>query len=379
MAALDQFEPLENGHQKPSWIDIETTLRQLGKDSRSFLIGILTILNSAGAICLAGTKKGRKDFPFEYATVVFLQECFKFSIAFACFSQESQYNSKVHQAGRNEFTWGIFLLFSIPALLYCFDNNFQYFILHFLAPAELTILWNFKIVMTAILMRVFLKQAQTTRQWFALGCLVLGCFLTQAHNLLRHPAALSVSEDDASRKVWGMILAFLGSTIMAGSNVFCEWLVKHKPQDSIHFQNMQLYFWGACINTVALLGKVLFQPESPIHEGFFTGYNGYTWCLLLTGAVSGIVVSFTLKFVDNIAVVFSHALAMVVVTTISALFFNFSVSIEFLLGTTVVASATVAYYVEEPEILLSKVKKGELGKLQGERSSKEMYCFNDAQ
>ena len=48
-------------------------------------------------------------------------------------------------AGRweEEFNRKDCLLFGIPALLYCFDTNFQYLILHFISPAELSILWNF--------------------------------------------------------------------------------------------------------------------------------------------------------------------------------------------------------------------------------------------
>eukprot|EP00746_Dinoflagellata_sp_MGD_P036824 gnl/MRDRNA2_/MRDRNA2_18846_c0_seq1.p1 gnl/MRDRNA2_/MRDRNA2_18846_c0~~gnl/MRDRNA2_/MRDRNA2_18846_c0_seq1.p1 ORF type:complete len:364 (-),score=56.00 gnl/MRDRNA2_/MRDRNA2_18846_c0_seq1:560-1651(-) len=353
---IDRVEPIESAYHK---LDIEAKLRQSGRRPLALLVVVLTILNSASPICLAAAKQGNADFPFEVVTVVFLTEVCKFIMALTCFLVEINCDPKVLEGGRNHLTFGMFLLFGIPGLLYAFDNNFQYIILDFLQPAELTIIWNFKIVMTAILMRIFLGKHQTLQQWFSLWCLIVGCFLTQADNFFGYFKADPVSMDNASRKVWGTTLGLVGSTIMAAANVISEWLLKVRLQDSIYFQNLQLYFFGICINLVVLLGKLSTTPNSPAHQGLFTGYNTWTWCLLFANSVYGIAISFTLKFVDNIAVVFSHAVALLVVTVVSAAFFNLPVTPQFDIGVVVVAIATVAYYtMGKPEVASGSSSQG---------------------
>merc|ERR1719183_832681 len=146
-----------------------------GGTSRWLLIGLLTALVSSQSIGLAGAKRasGSGKFRFEFVTVTLLQEVTKLSMAYLLFQQEVRSGTTWLGSARganpesNVFRVPRFLLFAIPGLLYCFDNNFQYIILYFLAPAELNILWNFKIVATALLMRVFLGRRYQPRQWVA--------------------------------------------------------------------------------------------------------------------------------------------------------------------------------------------------------------------
>ncbi|CAK0866224.1 unnamed protein product, partial [Prorocentrum cordatum] len=109
------------------------------------------------------------------------------------------------------------------------------------------------------------------------------------------------SRAQPSGKLVGAGLALVGSTVAAASNVYCEWLVKLHPEDSLHFQNMQLYAFGIALNAATLALKAAMEPDSPLHgrRGFFTGYNVWVWLIIVLGVISGITVSFALKFVDN--------------------------------------------------------------------------------
>merc|ERR1711933_680840 len=120
----------------------------------------------------------------------------------------------------------------------------------------------------------------------------------------------------------GTSLALLGSSVVAASNVFCEWLVKRHPRESLHKQNIQLYWFGVAFNSLTLLVKYIFAVDTPIHMGFLHGYSGWVWLIIFANSVSGLLVSAVLKFLDNIAVVISHALSLFVVTLVSALFFE---------------------------------------------------------
>jgi UDP-sugar transporter A1/2/3 len=281
-------------------------------------------------------------------------------------------------------------------LLYCIDTNFQYIILGFLEPAELAVVWNFKVFATAILLRVILGRRYTLAQWMALSVLVLGCAMTQAtdirfvHGLPRSDGVAavwhmifaadggnggrsfnssiaapenstggfsslvsgvespdSVSPRQASGKLVGTGLAMVGSTVAASSNVFCEWLFKQRPDESVYFQSIQLYIFGVAMNGAALVLKVSSDQNSPVrHEGgFFAGYSIWVWAVILIGAASGLVISLALKFMDNIAIVFSHALAVLIASGFSATLLGINFSHSFAMGGLLVVMALVAFHM----------------------------------
>eukprot|EP00747_Dinoflagellata_sp_TGD_P028941 gnl/TRDRNA2_/TRDRNA2_133581_c0_seq1.p1 gnl/TRDRNA2_/TRDRNA2_133581_c0~~gnl/TRDRNA2_/TRDRNA2_133581_c0_seq1.p1 ORF type:complete len:416 (+),score=70.46 gnl/TRDRNA2_/TRDRNA2_133581_c0_seq1:101-1348(+) len=335
---------------------------------RSVMVLFLAVLFSSNMIGLTAAKRagGHENFQFEFVTVTLLQELLKLIIAAMCFWRECS-SAGGFQANKHiTLRLGTFSLYSVPALLYCFDNNFQYVVLGFLDPAELTVLWNFKIFATAVLLRTFLQQSYAWHQWGALATLVLGCAVTQASNGVfafeHHEVATPISSSAGiaaatgsaasgqvqliSPKLIGACLAIIGSTIVAASNVFCEWLMKQSPGDSVNLQTMQLYFFGFVLNLVALYTKLQSHPESPANGpgGFFAGYTPWVWTVLLVGSVSGIAVSMTLKFVDNIAVVFGHAIAMVIVPAVSAEFFSENLSLPFLIGAAMVISSLMSFH-----------------------------------
>jgi len=264
-----------------------------------------------------------------------------------------------------------FALFGVPGLLYGFDNNFQYVILEFLQPTELAVLWNFKIFATVVLMHCFLGRRYTSWQWAAVLALVLGCALTQVPVLpawaalplptavnghsSHHPVAVSSATSVASAsqvgpgmstKFLGVLFALFGSTIAASSNVYCEWLVKQQPEESIHFQNMQLYFFGIVLNGATLVAKAVMDPESPVHGsgGLVTGFDGWVWMIVLLGTANGIAISVALKFVDNLAVVFSHVFTVLIVAAVSAEWFDYTLSAPFMSGSALVFFGILAFH-----------------------------------
>jgi len=149
-------------------------------------------------------------------------------------------------------------------------------------------------------------------------------------------------------KLVGVGLAVIGSSVAASGNVVCEWLVKKQSQESMHVQNMQLYCFGILFNLTTLILKAASAPDSPIYgeDGFFTGYNPCVWAVIVVGSCSGIAVSVTLKFVDNIAVIFAHALSMIAVAVISAQFFGLRLSVGFVGGGTLVLVSLYLFYSE---------------------------------
>ncbi|CAM4758531.1 unnamed protein product [Rotaria magnacalcarata] len=66
------------------------------------------------------------------------------------------------------------LPYSIPGILYFINNNLAVHMQVQMDPASYQILSNFKILTTAILYRIIIKQKLTRRKWFALSLLFFG-------------------------------------------------------------------------------------------------------------------------------------------------------------------------------------------------------------
>jgi len=370
---------------------------------RTFMVSVLTVALSVNMLSLTAAKRAdahNGGFQFEYVTVTLLQESCKLIVACFFVQQEQEVRLRkklaVQDSGPN---LQALLAYGIPALIYCFDNNFQYVILEFLQPAELAILWNFKIFATTLLLSHCLGRHYTWQQWGAMVALVLGCVATQAPQLLdtHRLSAAAVAEpveesgleaaSEAARlgffasislsdKTIGALLALLGSSVAASGNVFCEWLVKKDRKDSIHVQNVRLYGFGVLMNLGTLLTKVSLDPASPIHgpNGFFTGYNRYIWAVVVCGTLNGILVSFTLRYVDNIAIIFGHALAMLLGAFLSAEVFAVELTNSFLFGGALVLAALYVFYTSEADASEFNARSGATEKLATSQKV-PMYCL----
>jgi hypothetical protein len=66
------------------------------------------------------------------------------------------------------------LPYSIPSLLYFINNNLAVHMQLHMDPTSYQILSNFKILTTAVLYRLIIKQKLTRQQWFALSLLFFG-------------------------------------------------------------------------------------------------------------------------------------------------------------------------------------------------------------
>jgi len=350
----------------------------------------------------------------------------KFCISFSCF----QWEVRQGITDAKVLNWSLFcdtnfLKFGVPGLLYCLDGNFQYVILGFLQPAELAIIWNFKIFATTLLLHVFMGRRYTQRQWIAMAVLVFGCAATQATNILDgngaashstalhlvtaagaapatghiSPAAaepleaaviLGLPNAKPPSKLVGVGLAVFGSCVAASGNVFCEYLVKDNFEASFHFQNMQLYFFGIVLNLITLFTKASSEPDSPIHGpgGFFAGYTVWVWLVVLLSSFSGLAVAVALKYVDNIAVVFSHALSMIAVAVLSALLFSVMLSASFAFGGSLVLASMYMFYSDssaqesrgsgkdqDSRSLMGSTRSGQSAIRQAAQGT-PMYCLN---
>jgi len=68
---------------------------------------------------------------------------------------------------------------------------------------------------------------------------------------------------------------------------------------------------------------------------------------VLLGTANGIAISVALKFVDNLAVVFSHVLTVLIVAAVSAEWFDYTLSAPFISGSALVFIGLLAFHAAD--------------------------------
>jgi len=259
------------------------------------------------------------------------------------------------------------LKFCIPAIFYALTNNLTFVLLELEAPAELVLLWNFKVVATTFLLSFWLKRKYTSMQYLAIFTLVLGIMLTQiSHfknesNTSKNPSSSTtptVSESQTKfgiEKVFGVMLGpsltIIGATVTAFTNVYCEHIYKQKDtpvydqhrkyDDSFWMKNVKLYTFGAIVNLGSFFMYELKQNKP---ESLFHGFNIWVYITILTGCTSGLLISIIMKIVDNIAIIHADGIGTVLTTILSIIYFHLVLDFFFVTGGIIIIGSIYLFH-----------------------------------
>lgn len=233
------------------------------------------------------------------------------------------------------------LEYAVPAFIYFVNNNLVFAILAHVDATTFQLLSQLKTVFTGLLFRVFLSRSLTVFQYLAIVQLAAGTATSQI------PLCTASSATDGGRSsLLGVLLSVISCVLSAFGGIYSEKLLKDKPKDSIHWQNIQLYSWGIAFN---LLGVFLHSGTAALGSGFFAGFRGWAWAVVLNNAFNGLAISAILKYADNIARVYAHACAMLVTMVLSILLFAQSPSPQLLISITMVSASAVQYNLRQAD------------------------------
>ncbi|XP_065015882.1 CMP-sialic acid transporter 1-like [Musa acuminata AAA Group] len=104
-----------------------------------------------------------------------------------------------------------------------------------------------------------------------------------------------------SAPIQGYMLGLLSACLSALAGVYTEYLMK-KNNDSLYWQNVQLYMFGTIFN-MAWLKLDDFRAGfeyGPWWQRLLDGYTVTTWLVVLNLGSSGLLVSWLMKYADNI-------------------------------------------------------------------------------
>ncbi|KAG6433369.1 hypothetical protein SASPL_104980 [Salvia splendens] len=257
-------------------------------------------------------------FKFSPISVNFLTELAKvlFAITMLLFQARQQKVgekpllslSTFMQAARNN------KLLAVPALLYAINNYLKF---------------TMQVLVIAVLLKFIMKRRFSIIQWEALALLLIGISINQLKSM---PVGTTTLDLPITTTAYMCTLIFV--TVPSMASVFNEYALKSQYDTSIYLQNLFLYGYGAIFNFLGILGTVVFK--GPDNFNILEGHSKATMFLICNNAAQGILSSFFFKYADTILKKYSSTVATIFTGIASAALFGHTLTINFLLGISVV-------------------------------------------
>ncbi|OAY49053.1 CMP-sialic acid transporter 1 isoform X1 [Manihot esculenta] len=309
---------------------------------------LLTIFTSSQGI-LTTLSQSNGKYKYDYATVPFLAEVFKLLVSSCLLWRECQKSP----LPKMTTDWKTIRLFPIPSIIYLIHNNVQFATLIYVDTSTYQIMGNLKIVTTGILFRLFLRKKLSNLQWMAIVLLAVGTTTSQVKG-----CGEASCDSLFSAPIQGYMLGILSACLSALAGIYTEFLMK-KNNDSLYWQNVQLYTFGVIFNLARLVLDDFrggFE-KGPWWQRLFNGYTITTWMVVLNLGCSGLLVSWLMKYADNIVKVYSTSMAMLLTMVLSVFLFSFRPTLQLFLGI-IVCMMSLHMYFAPPGMLVDQPSTG---------------------
>ncbi|KAJ3262593.1 hypothetical protein HK103_000122 [Boothiomyces macroporosus] len=208
---------------------------------------------------------------------------------------------------------------TVPAILYFIQNNLQYVAVSKLDAATFQVTYQLKILTTALFSVGMLKRTLSLKKWVSLVLLTAGVAIVQLSS--QNTAGNNENQD----KFWGLVAvmcACMFEKVLKGS------------QSSLFLKNVQLAFFSAI---PGLIFGVYIANGAEIREnGFFYGYNVWTWGAIACQALGGIIVAIVVLYADNILKGFATSISIILSSLMSVVIFDIEITFAFVVGAIVV-------------------------------------------
>lgn len=242
------------------------------------------------------------------------------------------------------FDWKEMIRISIPALMYVVQNNLQYIAISNLDAPVFQVLYQLKILSTAIFSVAIMGKSILPVQWLAIVLLMLGVALVQ---LDESKASVIPSKDVNSivpnqQSTSTGLIAVVCACICSGfAGVYFEKILKRvDSKGTIWERNVQM---GIVSIVLALMGLFWQDRQFLTEFGFFYGYRLVVWGAITISAAGGLLTAIVVKYADNILKAFATSIATVLSVIMSILLFNKIPTAQFALGTLLVNVSIFVY------------------------------------
>jgi UDP-sugar transporter A1/2/3 len=220
----------------------------------------------------------------------------------------------------------------LPALLYSVQNNLLIISITNLDPAIFQTTYQLKVATTAFFASRMLNKRLSTIQWWSVLLLMFGVIVVQLSQ--------QNGTSTGNQKVLVGLIATLLATCSSGfSGIYLEKMYKHTGIN-IWVRNGLLAYYSCILATIPIFYK---DFETITRNGFFQGYNVWTWVAILVNIFGGFLISYVVRYADSILKTFATSCAMILSSFLSSYFFGFMITPFFLCGAIMVAISVYTY------------------------------------
>jgi UDP-sugar transporter A1/2/3 len=182
---------------------------------------------------------------------------------------------------------------TIPAILYFIQNNLQYVAVTLLDAATFQVTYQCKIITTALFSVLLLSKSLTIQKWISLGLLTMGIAIVQLSD------TKSTLDGQGKNKVLGLLAVLIACILSGLAGVWYSILltrfekVLKGTKATLFLRNVQLSFFSAIPGLI--FGVYIAHGTEISKNGFFHGYNKYTWAAIFCQALGGLIVAMVVK------------------------------------------------------------------------------------
>ncbi|KAH9981000.1 nucleotide-sugar transporter-domain-containing protein [Lactifluus volemus] len=238
---------------------------------------------------------------------------------------------------------------SIPAILYVIQNNLQFVAASNLEAATFQVTYQMKILTTAAFSVILLRRKITPLKWLALFFLALGVGIVQIQSsVAKSPSGGASSADVHTMIPFKGFLAVVAACFTSGlAGVYFEMVLKNSTAD-LWVRNVQLSLFSLLPALVPIIMAPSPSPGTPAHSvpsltHLFANFTPWAWATVLTQVLGGLITALVIKYADNIMKGFATSLSIVISFLASVGLFHFRITGSFIVGASVVLTATWLY------------------------------------
>lgn len=344
---------------------------------KTLLLSIMVIQNSStvlvGKFTRSSVPTGQR---YEVAHMMIVTEFLKLVLSSLMECSLSGYSSVL-----SSFSYSS-LQIAPPALLYLIQNSFIYISLAYLSVPTFQVLYQSKLIMTALLSTALLNHTYNSRQWSGLLLLTAGVTVVTLSEGRNEGGTNQGKQSDTAFGV-GLVLIACVCSSLAG--IYFEALIKNITNpcftcsycfccDRWKLQSVETStnvgsVWVRNIQLSAFTLLIAFAQELFLHfpsmhgmddgsqksyRGFFTGFTPWVYLQILLLGGGGLIVAAVIKYTDNVQKGMATGVSVVFSSILSNLIFGTNLSIHFTVGATLVILGLILFSDDMSSFCLSK-------------------------
>lgn len=298
---------------------------------RAALLALLVAQNCAVALVMHESTAGRaRTEPYSRAQAVVVIEVAKGAVALGvALTYLTPGAARARILSRD--AWAL----AVPAALYVVQNYLHFVAIANLAPGVFQVLYQLKVLTTAVFSVALLRRELGVRQWVALVVLVMGVALVQAGSGGAPARAL----EHTPRPARGFAAALALSTLSGLAGVYIELVLKRGDAD-VWIRNVQLSMWSLVPAALPLAA----ERHAPLAH-----FGPWAWATVALNAGGGLLTALVVRHTDSILKGYAVSLSIVLGALLGALMFGYALTPLYVLGAALALVSTAMYQWRPPE------------------------------